>query len=183
MLQNMERFCRGDADSILPLLQYKTEESMDQVFAYIEVYTMVSKTSDHDGRTIHCLMTHEGNQVIDDVTSIVNAVAGCEIAFNGCRDIKRDGLEHRDMYFREVTARAAAKGEKFLKTACAQCSIPKPLLRQPEQGRCSACTLAPWYCSRTCQKAHWAEHKAECRANLKKDQGGSASSSSSSSGK
>jgi hypothetical protein len=33
--------------------------------------------------------------------------------------------------------------------------------------RCSACTLAPSYCSVGCQKACWKEHKAECKANRK----------------
>jgi hypothetical protein len=37
----------------------------------------------------------------------------------------------------------------------------KPLLR------CSACTVAPRYCSAACQQARWGAHKAECKANRK----------------
>jgi hypothetical protein len=33
--------------------------------------------------------------------------------------------------------------------------------------KCSACTIAPLYCSTACQKACWKEHKAECKANRK----------------
>jgi hypothetical protein len=31
--------------------------------------------------------------------------------------------------------------------------------------KCSACTIAPMYCSAECQKACWGAHKAECKAN------------------
>ncbi len=33
--------------------------------------------------------------------------------------------------------------------------------------KCSACTVAPKYCSAECQHACWAAHKAECKANKK----------------
>jgi hypothetical protein len=33
--------------------------------------------------------------------------------------------------------------------------------------RCSACTIAPKYCSVACQRACWKAHKAECKANRK----------------
>jgi hypothetical protein len=38
----------------------------------------------------------------------------------------------------------------------------------PQLLRCSACTLAPTYCSVACQKTAWAVHKAECKAHKKK---------------
>ena len=33
--------------------------------------------------------------------------------------------------------------------------------------KCSACTIAPMYCSSACQQACWPAHKAECKANRK----------------
>jgi hypothetical protein len=33
--------------------------------------------------------------------------------------------------------------------------------------KCSACTIAPLYCSAECQQACWKAHKAECKANRK----------------
>jgi hypothetical protein len=33
--------------------------------------------------------------------------------------------------------------------------------------RCSACVIAPLYCSVACQQASWPQHKAECKANRK----------------
>ena len=35
--------------------------------------------------------------------------------------------------------------------------------------KCSACTIAPVYCSAACQSACWKEHKVECKANRKAD--------------
>jgi hypothetical protein len=35
--------------------------------------------------------------------------------------------------------------------------------------KCSACTIAPMYCSAACQRACWPQHKAQCKANKRKD--------------
>ncbi len=40
------------------------------------------------------------------------------------------------------------------------CESCKAFMKRPK--RCSGCNIA-WYCSTTCQKQHWKEHKPKCR--------------------
>ncbi len=52
--------------------------------------------------------------------------------------------------------------------ACVACGKTAEMLGVDKLLHCSACTLAPCYCSVECQRACWKEHKAECKANKKK---------------
>ncbi len=49
--------------------------------------------------------------------------------------------------------------------ACGKCAADVGATRLL---KCSACTIAPMYCSAKCQHACWVAHKAECKANRKK---------------
>jgi hypothetical protein len=51
--------------------------------------------------------------------------------------------------------------------ACVACGKTAEMLGVDKLRMCSACTLAPVYCSVECQRACWKEHKAECKANKK----------------
>jgi hypothetical protein len=57
--------------------------------------------------------------------------------------------------------------KKKLAEACVVCCKSAAQLRQRRLSRCGACILAPTYCGEECQKAGWAAHKAECKANRK----------------
>jgi hypothetical protein len=57
-------------------------------------------------------------------------------------------------------------GEKEL-FACIACGKTAAMMGGKKLLHCSACTLAPCYCSVECQRACWKEHKAECNANKK----------------
>ncbi len=50
---------------------------------------------------------------------------------------------------------------------CASCGKCEDELGESSLLQCSACTIAPLYCSVACQRASWSAHKAECRANKK----------------
>jgi hypothetical protein len=50
---------------------------------------------------------------------------------------------------------------------CVACSKTAAMLGVEKLLKCSACTLAPSYCSVECQRACWKEHKSECKANTK----------------
>jgi hypothetical protein len=54
-----------------------------------------------------------------------------------------------------------------LAEACVACGKTAGGLGLSRLLRCSACTVAPLYCSSECQKACWKAHKAECKANRK----------------
>jgi hypothetical protein len=51
--------------------------------------------------------------------------------------------------------------------ACVACGKTAAMMCGKKLLHCSACTLAPCYCSVECQRACWKEHKAECKANKK----------------
>jgi hypothetical protein len=50
---------------------------------------------------------------------------------------------------------------------CVACGKTPAEMGIRELLKCSACTIAPKYCSAGCQKACWGEHKTECKANRK----------------
>jgi hypothetical protein len=58
--------------------------------------------------------------------------------------------------------------ESAVTAGCAACGKTPDDLGVGKLHRCSACTLAPRYCSAECQRACWSQHKAECKANKKK---------------
>jgi hypothetical protein len=51
---------------------------------------------------------------------------------------------------------------------CVVCGKTPQEMRMKMLLKCSGCTIAPRYCSATCQKVDWAVHKAACKANRKK---------------
>jgi hypothetical protein len=51
--------------------------------------------------------------------------------------------------------------------ACVVCGKTAGELGVERLSKCSACTIAPRYCSAACQKSGWKSHKAECKANKK----------------
>ncbi len=51
--------------------------------------------------------------------------------------------------------------------ACTACGKSQEELGGIRLLKCSACTLAPRYCSAACQKISWSTHKAECKTNKK----------------
>jgi hypothetical protein len=64
-------------------------------------------------------------------------------------------------------AEVAAAGEAGLKPAGEAGLKPAGEAGLKRLSRCSACTVAPCYCSSECQRACWPAHKAECKANRK----------------
>jgi hypothetical protein len=52
--------------------------------------------------------------------------------------------------------------------ACVSCGKTREEISMRQLLHCSACTVAPKYCSVECQKASWPAHKAECKANRKR---------------
>jgi hypothetical protein len=52
---------------------------------------------------------------------------------------------------------------------CAGCGKTAAVCGLERLMQCSACTIAPKYCSAACQKACWPAHKAECKANRSVD--------------
>jgi hypothetical protein len=52
---------------------------------------------------------------------------------------------------------------------CAGCGKTAAVCGLERLMQCSACTIAPKYCSAACQKACWPAHKAECTANRSVD--------------
>jgi hypothetical protein len=52
-------------------------------------------------------------------------------------------------------------------TCCMGCGKTAEMVDGGKLLLCSACTLAPSYCSVACQKACWKMHKVECKANRK----------------
>jgi hypothetical protein len=50
---------------------------------------------------------------------------------------------------------------------CVACGKSAAELGVKKLMRCSACTIAPCYCSAVCQRECWSAHKAECKANRK----------------
>ena len=67
--------------------------------------------------------------------------------------------EKRGMNFEQRKKLLLGDSRDYIK--CATCA--KPGARK----RCSACR-GPWYCSRECQKANWAEHRETCKAMSRK---------------
>jgi hypothetical protein len=51
--------------------------------------------------------------------------------------------------------------------ACVACSKTPAELGMARLLKCSACTLAPAYCSGECQRVHWRAHKSDCKAHRK----------------
>ncbi len=66
----------------------------------------------------------------------------------------------------ESTVRGAREQQQQ-QLACTACGKTTAMLGEKKLLICSACTLAPSYCSVECQRACWKEHKAECKANKK----------------
>jgi hypothetical protein len=60
----------------------------------------------------------------------------------------------------------AERAQQKLKETCQACGKTAAELGK-NMLKCSACTLAPFYCGSECQKAAWPAHKAECKANRK----------------
>ncbi len=56
---------------------------------------------------------------------------------------------------------------KGMTEVCIRCGKTAATMGVKELQRCSACTIAPVYCSVECQRACWGAHKAECVANRK----------------
>jgi hypothetical protein len=67
-----------------------------------------------------------------------------------------------------VAKRLAVYEEEKLAETCVECGKSAKMLGVLRLLRCSACSIAPRYCSVECQKAAWPKHKAECKANRKK---------------
>jgi hypothetical protein len=63
--------------------------------------------------------------------------------------------------------KAAPKNGAKVMEMCVACGKTAAEARVKKLLRCSACTLAPRYCSVECNHACWAAHKAECKANKK----------------
>jgi hypothetical protein len=53
---------------------------------------------------------------------------------------------------------------KKLAEACSLCGKTAQELGLVRLLRCSACTIAPLYCSAECQRGAWERHKSECKA-------------------
>jgi hypothetical protein len=62
--------------------------------------------------------------------------------------------------------KASKAGAKAMEV-CVACGKTAADARVKKLLKCSACTMAPKYCSAGCQHACWAAHKAECKANRK----------------
>jgi hypothetical protein len=77
-------------------------------------------------------------------------------------------LEHSMRVGSDMAARSGVPYAKR-KTCqvCAVCSLSVGERGVKKLFRCSACTLAPVYCSPACQQAGWKGHKEECKKNKK----------------
>ncbi len=61
--------------------------------------------------------------------------------------------------------KSSKNGAKDSAEACVACGKTAADVGVKKLLKCSACTVAPRYCSAACQHACWKAHKAECRAN------------------
>jgi hypothetical protein len=66
----------------------------------------------------------------------------------------------------DATGHASQRSAKG-SDACAACGKTAADAGVAKLLKCSACTIAPLYCSAACQKACWKAHKADCKANKK----------------
>jgi hypothetical protein len=70
----------------------------------------------------------------------------------------------------EKSKKASAGGQKLRKAeGCSKCGTTPADLGVEKLLKCSGCTIAPLYCSVVCQQACWKAHKADCKANKKKN--------------
>jgi hypothetical protein len=60
-----------------------------------------------------------------------------------------------------------AKSKNRLLESCVVCGKTAQELGMDKMFKCSACSIRPLYCSPECQRAHWGEHRPECKANKK----------------
>jgi hypothetical protein len=80
--------------------------------------------------------------------------------------LKKHGATVRpnpDVLQRVLEERAKEK----LNERCSGCGKSAEMCGLKQLMRCSACTLSPGYCGAECQRACWAAHKKECKANRK----------------
>jgi hypothetical protein len=163
----MERFIHADADQILPSSRHKTEGSMEDVYSFIEA----------NGNLLQARMDTTGTFMLvckDELShmkELMQVWNSCSLGHSlpmvdGNEEARRDGKRWGDMHHRAIALQVAAAGPKLLRIQCANCCIPKKDAQPRKgEGKCSGCTICPWYCCQECQKTHWPEHKAECRAN------------------
>jgi hypothetical protein len=59
------------------------------------------------------------------------------------------------------------RAKEKLNERCSGCGKSAEMCGLKQLMRCSACTLLPGYCGAECQRACWAAHKKECKANRK----------------
>jgi hypothetical protein len=62
---------------------------------------------------------------------------------------------------------AKAREKEKLAQKCVVCKKTAEEMGLKQLSKCSVCTIAPSYCGKECQKAHWAAHKNECKQNRK----------------
>jgi hypothetical protein len=58
-------------------------------------------------------------------------------------------------------------GDRSDRATAEVCCVCGKSAREVTLLQCGACTVAPPYCGRTCQRADWATHKSVCKANKK----------------
>jgi hypothetical protein len=76
------------------------------------------------------------------------------------------GIPSRPTASCELT-RTACGSQSAGEMTCVACGKSAADVGASRMLKCSACTIAPKYCSAECQSACWPAHKAECRSNKK----------------
>jgi hypothetical protein len=88
-------------------------------------------------------------------------------AENSLQEAFRNSAHHMAESLRTdlVAAKLVDRAKQKLAETCSQCGQSAQALGKQRLLKCSGCNLGRLYCCSECQKAHWAVHKVECRAN------------------